>query len=180
MSSEMLTPREVADRLRVSPRTVLNWIDTGKLEAVRISPRVTRIPAAAVDALVTVGDASSAREDAAPYCVGCGRPVDPADARPPSDRLRGIIADHREQIVAVAEKYKAENVRLFGSVARGDAVPGSDIDLLVDLRPEATLFDLGGLNAELEELLGCRVDAVPAKDLKAGVRERIISEAVPL
>ena len=178
MTAPLLTPREVADRLRVSPRTVQNWIRDGKLPAIRVSPRVVRVPADSVDALES--GASLAAETTACYCPRCGSEVDPADTRSPTQRLRDLLAEHREEIIALADERQADNVRVFGSVVRGDAVPGSDIDILVDLRPRASLFDLSGLNVDVAELLGVKVDVVPSKGLKDGIRERILAEAVPL
>jgi predicted nucleotidyltransferase len=69
---------------------------------------------------------------------------------------------------------------VFGSVARGDADEQSDIDVLVQMEPGRSLLDLGGLQYDLEQLLGCRVDVVTEQGLKARLREEILSEAVTL
>ena len=69
---------------------------------------------------------------------------------------------------------------MFGSVARGDADEQSDIDVLVQMEPGRSLLDLGGLQYDLEQLLGCRVDVVTEQGLKARLREEILSEAVTL
>jgi uncharacterized protein len=90
------------------------------------------------------------------------------------------LRDKREQILALAEKYGARNVRVFGSVARGEARPDSDIDFLVELEPGRSLFDLGGLLYELQSLLGVEVDVVTEKGLRARIRKRVLSEAIPL
>jgi predicted nucleotidyltransferase len=74
----------------------------------------------------------------------------------------------------------ARNVRVFGSVARGGADEQSDIDFPVDLEPGRTLLDLGGLQYDLEQLLGCRVDVVTKRGLKPRIRERVLREAVLL
>ena len=177
----LLTPKEVAERLRIAPRTVYAWIDQGRLPAVRLSERAVRIRSEAVDAFEA--EASGALHVAEPgvvYCMHCGTAVDPSDTRTPTERLRTLIAEHRDGILEIAARKKASNVRLFGSVVRGEAQYGSDIDFLVDLQPDASLWDLSGLNGELEELLGCKVDVVPAKNLKPGVRERVLAEALPL
>jgi hypothetical protein len=71
-------------------------------------------------------------------------------------------------------------VRIFGSLARGEARPDSDIDFLVELEPGRSLFDLGGLLYDLEQLLGIEVDVVTEKGLRARVRERVLQEAIPL
>ena len=71
-----------------------------------------------------------------------------------------LVDEHREEILRIVAKHGGRNVRVFGSVARGDADESSDVDFLVDLEPGRSLFDLGGIQFELEELLGCRVDVV--------------------
>ena len=72
----------------------------------------------------------------------------------------GILFERREQIRHLAERYRTGNVRVFGSVARGENTGASDVDLLVTPRAGCSLFDLGGLLEDLQELLGCRVDLV--------------------
>ena len=86
----------------------------------------------------------------------------------------------RRQILALAKKYGARNVRVFGSVARGEARPDSDIDFLVELEPGRSLFDLGGLLYELQSLLGVKVDVITEKGLRPRLRERVLREAIPL
>jgi predicted nucleotidyltransferase len=87
---------------------------------------------------------------------------------------------HRQQVLDLAAQYRADNVRLFGSVLRGEAAHGSDIDMLVDPLPGATLFDLGGLQLELQELLGVPVDLLTPGDLPESWRQSVLSVAVPL
>ena len=87
---------------------------------------------------------------------------------------------HRDEVLALAARHRASNVRLFGSLARGDATLGSDIDLLVDPLPGATLFDLGGLQLELQQLLGARVDLLTPQDVPEAWRSSILSAAVRL
>ncbi|MCX6644810.1 MAG: nucleotidyltransferase family protein [bacterium] len=70
------------------------------------------------------------------------------------------IKEKRDQILELASMHGAYNVRVFGSVARGEASEDSDLDILVDLKPGHTLFDLGGLLIDLERLLGCNVDVL--------------------
>ena len=86
----------------------------------------------------------------------------------------------REEIKKLAANHGAHNVRLFGSVARREARSDSDIDVLVDLEPDRSLFDLGGLLMELQDLLGCKVDVVTEQGLRPRIRERVLREAVPL
>jgi predicted nucleotidyltransferase len=91
-----------------------------------------------------------------------------------------LLKKKREQILGIAAKYGASNVRVFGSVARGEADEASDIDFLVEMEAGRSLLDLGGLQAELEAILGRRVDVVTEKGLKARIRSRVLGEAVPV
>ena len=97
-----------------------------------------------------------------------------------SDILHMQLQEKREQILTIAEKHGAFNVRIFGSVARGEARPDSDIDFLVELEPGRSLFDLGGLLYEIRSLLGVEVDVVTEKGLRTRIRERVLRDAVPL
>ena len=90
------------------------------------------------------------------------------------------LQERREEIMAVAAKHGAYNIRVFGSIARNEADSASDIDLLVDMELGRSLFDLGGLLVDLQELLGCRVDVVTEKGLRGRIRERVLREAVAL
>jgi len=83
-------------------------------------------------------------------------------------------------VLATAEKYGASNVRVFGSVARGQDTLESDVDILVDLSPRSSLVTLGRLERELSEVLGAPVDVVPADDLRPAVRAEAEQEAIPL
>jgi predicted nucleotidyltransferase/uncharacterized protein with HEPN domain len=91
-----------------------------------------------------------------------------------------LLKAKREEILRTAIKYGASNVRIFGSVARGEADAASDIDLLVDVEPGRTLFDLSELIFDLQELLGHDVDLVTEKGLHNRIRERVLKEAIPL
>ena len=90
------------------------------------------------------------------------------------------LSHKREDVLRAATRYGAHNVRIFGSVARDEADDESDLDVLVDLEPGRSLFDLGGLLMELQELLDCRVDVVTEQGLRPRIRERVLREAVPL
>jgi uncharacterized protein len=94
--------------------------------------------------------------------------------------IKILVKEHREQILALAAKYGARNVRVFGSVARGEADEHSDLDLLVDMEEGRSLFDLGGLVYDLRELLQGPVDVVTEKGLKERIRTRVLREARPL
>ncbi|HZF28768.1 MAG TPA: nucleotidyltransferase family protein [Gammaproteobacteria bacterium] len=87
------------------------------------------------------------------------------------------LKNHRDAVRAVTHRFRATNPRVFGSVATGQDREGSDLDLLVDPLPGATLFDLGGLQVELEELLGVRVDVRVPGDLPLKVRNRVLAQA---
>ena len=88
-----------------------------------------------------------------------------------------LLKRMRHEILRIAAKHGAHNVRVFGSVARREADAQSDIDFLVELEPGRSLLDLGGLQYELESLLGCRVDVVTERGLKTRIRERVLREA---
>jgi hypothetical protein len=91
-----------------------------------------------------------------------------------------VLRSRRTEILATASRHGAHNVRVFGSVARGDDTSSSDIDLLVDFSPERSLYDLVGLQFDIESLLGRRADIVTEASLNALLRERILAEASPL
>ncbi len=93
-------------------------------------------------------------------------------------RLDHLLEEKRGEILRIASEHGAREVRVFGSVARGEADRESDIDFLVDLETGRSLLDLGGLQMELESLLGRRVDVVTVRGLKARIRERVLREAV--
>lgn len=86
----------------------------------------------------------------------------------------------RTAIREVASRFRVANPRVFGSVLSGTDVDGSDLDLLVDALPGATLFDLGGLQVELEALLGIPVDLLTPADLPPGFRAKVLAEARPV
>jgi uncharacterized protein len=88
-----------------------------------------------------------------------------------------ILALHRNAAREAVARYRAANLRVFGSALRGADGEGSDLDLLVDPLPGATLFDLGGLQVELEELLGVRVDLLTPGDLPEKFRGKVLAEA---
>ena len=89
-----------------------------------------------------------------------------------------LLQQKRDEILRIAGKYGARRVRVFGSFARGDADAQSDIDFLVELETGRSLMDLGGLQYELEAMLGRPVDVVTERGLKARIREQILREAV--
>jgi predicted nucleotidyltransferase len=95
-------------------------------------------------------------------------------------QVEQLLRDNREKILHLAARHGAYNVRVFGSVVRGEAGLRSDVDFLVELEPGRSLLDLGGLLMELQELLGRRVDVVTEQGLHWYIRDRIVAEARPL
>lgn len=98
----------------------------------------------------------------------------------PGMTITELLKTRRDEILAIAERHGASNVRIFGSVARGEAGPDSDVDLLVDLERGRTLIDHGQLQVDLEGLLGRKVDVVTERGLLSHLRARVLEEAVPL
>jgi hypothetical protein len=92
------------------------------------------------------------------------------------ERLR----ERRAQVLQAARRHGARNVRIIGSVARGEPGPDSDLDLLVDLETGRSLLDHAALMIELERILGCKVDVAVEQGLRPRVRDRVLREAVPL
>ena len=90
------------------------------------------------------------------------------------------LIQHRDEILDIAARHGARNVRVFGSFARGDARPDSDVDFLIDAGPQTSPWFPGGLVVDLEELLGRRVDVVEPAALHHLLRDRVLAEAVPL
>jgi predicted nucleotidyltransferase len=91
-----------------------------------------------------------------------------------------LLQGSREDIQRIAAKHGAYNVRVFGSFARGEAGPQSDLDLLISVGPKTTPWFPGGLVADLEQLLGRRVDVLTENGLSPLIRDRVLNEAVPL
>ena len=94
--------------------------------------------------------------------------------------IRELLEEKREEILRIAASHGARNVRVFGSVARGEADEASDIDFLVEMEPGRSLLDMGGLLVDLRDLLGREVDVVSDRGSKLRIRERVLREAVPL
>jgi uncharacterized protein len=90
------------------------------------------------------------------------------------------IHQRRDEIIAVASRYGASDIRIFGSVARGDTTETSDVDLLVRFESTRSLFDHGGLIDDLEDLLGIKVDVVSEGGMRDRFRDYVMKEAVPL
>jgi hypothetical protein len=95
-------------------------------------------------------------------------------------KIDQLLEEKREEIRRVAALHGAMNVRVFGSVARGEARQDSDLDLLVDTGPETSSWFPAGLVLDLEEILGCKVEVVTEKGLNPYLKERVLQEALPL
>ncbi len=95
-------------------------------------------------------------------------------------KIDQLLEEKREEIRRIAAMHGATNVRVFGSVARGEAHQDSDLDLLVDTNPETTSWFPAGLVLDLEEILGCKVEVVTEKGLNPYLKERVLQEALPL
>ncbi|SRR5271157_3859856 len=94
--------------------------------------------------------------------------------------LNKLLQEKREDILRIAKGYGASNIRVFGSVARGESDAKSDIDLLVDLEQGRNLLDLGGLLMDLQDLLDHKVDVATEQILRPHIREQVLKEVIPL
>jgi uncharacterized protein len=90
------------------------------------------------------------------------------------------LREKRSEILAIAARYGAHNLRVFGSVARGDSGPGSDVDIVVEFEPGRSLLDQGGLIMDLEDALGCKVDLLSDRGMRPRLRARVEAEAVAI
>lgn len=99
---------------------------------------------------------------------------------PAAQRLRRLVRERREDILACARRHGARSIRLFGSVARGDAREESDLDFLVTWAPEAGVFARLDLQEELEAMLGVRVDIAVEGGLHRVIRDDVLREAIPV
>lgn len=93
-------------------------------------------------------------------------------------KINELLKEKREEILRLAARHGAVNVRIFGSAARGEAGPESDIDMLVEWEPQRSLMDHVALWQDLEDLLGCKVDVVSEKALHWYIRDRVLAEAL--
>lgn len=144
-----------------------------RIENGHIDPRVSTVQAILDGLEASLEDLSpplQERATDAPLVVGNEEP----------DSMIVRVLRERGTIRDLAEAHGAHNPRLFGSIARGTAGLDSDVDLLVDLEPGRTLFDLAALRAELERLLGASVDVVPAAGLEGDARDEILADTLAL
>ncbi len=94
--------------------------------------------------------------------------------------IKTLLKEKRQEILRIAQEYGARSIRLFGSAARGDDMPDSDIDFLVEMEDGRSLFDIGGMQMDLQDLLGRKVDIVTEKGMRPRIRDRVSKEAVSL
>jgi uncharacterized protein len=94
--------------------------------------------------------------------------------------LGKLLGNNREEILRIAAHYGATNVRIFGSLARGEAQPDSDMDILISLEPERSLIDLIAMKQSLEDLLHCKVDVVTEASISPYIRPQVLRDAVAL
>ena len=94
--------------------------------------------------------------------------------------LAQLLDDKRQDILRLAAQHGARNVRVFGSLARGEASPDSDVDILITLEPERSLLDLIALKQDLEDLLNCKVDVVTEAAVSPYIRPQVLRDAVAL
>ena len=118
--------------------------------------------------------------DATGYELTVGLRRQPQRLRRLSGPVGRRVRRHRRDLVDAAAAHGVSNLRVFGSVARGQDSPASDVDLLADLPPDLGLVGLGRVEADLEAVVGARVDLVPAAELKPEVRAHIVDELVAL
>jgi predicted nucleotidyltransferase len=91
-----------------------------------------------------------------------------------------LLRDKRDEILQIAASHGARDVRVFGSMARGEAGPDSDIDILVKLDPGRSLLDIVAIKQDLEDLIGCEVDVVTEASISPYIRAEVLREAVSL
>lgn len=94
--------------------------------------------------------------------------------------LRDLVEAHRDEIKAIVARHNGRSVAVFGSVARGDERPDSDIDFLVELAPSARPFEILAIGADLEAALGVKVDVGTPASLRPRLRDEVLAEALPL
>jgi uncharacterized protein len=94
--------------------------------------------------------------------------------------LDSVLRGNRDEILRIATRHGARDIRIFGSVARGDSGPNSDIDILLKLDPGRSLLDIIAIQQDVEDLIGCEVDVVTEAAISAYIREEVLREAIGL
>jgi uncharacterized protein len=106
--------------------------------------------------------------------------VDIPHNQKPIMNISKLLKQKRRPILEIAQRHGALNVRIFGSVARGEATDSSDLDLLIEMEPGRSLLDIIAIKQDLEELLGCKVDVVTQAAISPYLRDKVLHEAVRL
>lgn len=144
-----------------------------RIENGHVDPRVSTV-------LTILDGLDATLDDLPPLALQQRGSVDAAEPKATTSSVTDRVLRNRKQILEVAAAHGARHPRLFGSAARGSAGPDNDVDLLVDLDPGRTLFDLAALRADLEQLLGTSVDVVPSAGLVGEAKDEILAEALAL
>jgi predicted nucleotidyltransferase/DNA-binding XRE family transcriptional regulator len=185
-----LTQTELARRAGVQQSVVSAYESGRRQPTVPTLLRLIRATGQGVQFQLVGGTAGGPASDA-PAIAPAISPPAPAGERRRSEPFPGRgsalstqlgrrLRRERRAVLDTAARYGAGNVRVFGSVARGEDRPDSDVDLLVDLAADRGLLDLVGLRQNLEELLGLKVDVVPASGLRPSLKEQAEREAILL
>lgn len=183
-SRSLVVAAQQASGLGWSQRRIAAALGRSQPEVARLLRRVDVVhapPGSVVVGRAAHGATGRAETSARPEGPGAGDPAIPPDLvsmDEPDSVLGRVLGTRREAVVAAAARHGLSNVRVFGSVARGEDGPDSDVDLLVDLAPEVSLFDLGRAEVELERILERPVDVVPERMLKPRVAATV--EAIAL
>jgi predicted nucleotidyltransferase len=90
------------------------------------------------------------------------------------------VLSKRNDILLLARQHGAASIKIFGSVVRGEEYPDSDVDFLVQMENGRSLFDMGGLLMDLQDLLGCKVDVVSENGLRSRIKDHVLREAMPI
>jgi excisionase family DNA binding protein len=165
MENRWLSVEEISSYVGVRRETIYRWIERKAFPAHRVG-RLWKFKKEEVDGWIL----SETGRD------GMGRSAKESSRKSPDQMVRV----KKLEILKIAEKHGARNVRVFGSLARGEAAIGSDVDFLVEMEEERTLLDLVALSQDLEDLLGCRVHVISEGGVSPYLRERIYAEAIPL
>jgi excisionase family DNA binding protein len=165
MENRWLSVEEISSYVGVRRETIYRWIEKKAFPAHRVG-RLWKFKKDEVDGWIL---SESGRD-------GMRKSVKKSIRKSPDH----VIRMKKHEILKIAEKHGARNVRVFGSLARGEAAIGSDVDFLVEMEEERTLLDLVALSQDLEDLLGCRVHVVSEGGVSPYLRERIFAEAVAL
>lgn len=175
----LLSVGEAGERLQVSPGTVRNWISKGYIRAVRLPSGHRKVFEHEISTLL-----GEMFEQQAPAVNSGGSARRPRATPGVEETVKSDLVDQlrrkRKQILEIAGRHGARNIRVFGSVARGEGTEESDFDFLAEFEKGRSLFDEIGLIQDLEDLLGRKVHVVTPAALHRVIRDEVLTEAVPL